>query len=147
MFAARGEGALPKGISKAMLALHERHPFTTTPDEIAELARAVRDPNFRVMIAEDGIHAFNRSGHHLATDPFALWPQLGLEDDAAHAFYMGVELARAQIAWQLGKRYAQDEALRWGVAAPAPDEDLSTQRAPGTTLTHGRHRRSGSSGE
>jgi dihydropteroate synthase len=141
MFAARAEGALPKGISNAMLALHDKHPFTSTPAEIDELAQAVRDPNFRVMIAEDGIHAFNRDGHYRAGDPFALWPQLGLEDDAAHAFYMGVELARAQIAWQLGKRYAQDEALRWGVAAPAASENLSEQTAPGTTLTHGRQRR------
>ena len=147
MFAARTEAALPKGISDAMLALHDRHPFTSTPAEIVELAQAVRDPNFRVMIAADGIHAFNRAGHHRALDPFALWPQLELEDDAAHAFYMGVELARAQIAWQLGKRYAQDEELRWGVAAPAPAEDLSAQRTPGTTLTHGRHRRTRRSGE
>jgi dihydropteroate synthase len=141
MYAARAEGALPKGISDALLALHDRHPFTSTPAEIAELADAVRDPNFRVMIADDGIHAFNRDGHHRADDAFALWPRLGLEDDAAHAFYMGVELARAQIAWQLGKRYAQDEELRWGVAAPSPSEDLSTQKAAGTTLTHGRRRK------
>ena len=99
------------------------------------------------MIAQDGIHAFNRSGHHREADPFALWPELGLEGDAAHAFYMGVELARAQIAWQLGKRYAQDEPLRWGVAAPTPDEDVSRQAAPGTTLSHTGSRRSGESAE
>jgi hypothetical protein len=45
-----------------------------------------------------------------------LFPQLGLENDASHAFYMGVELARAQIAWQLGKRYVQDQELDWGCA-------------------------------
>ena len=38
---------------------------------------------------------------------------------AAHAFYLGVELARAQIAHQLGKRYVQDNELRWGVRRPA----------------------------
>jgi hypothetical protein len=37
-----------------------------------------------------------------------------VEDDASHAFYLGVELARAQIAWQLKKRYSQDEELQWG---------------------------------
>jgi len=31
---------------------------------------------------------------------------------------MGVELARAQIAFQLGKRYIQDEELKWGAAIP-----------------------------
>jgi len=136
MFAARAEGALPKGISSAMLALHDRHPFTSTPEEIAELAAAVRDPSFRIMTAQDGIHAFNRDGHHRADDAFALWPLLDVNEDAAHAFYLGVEIARAQIAWQLGKRYAQDEPLRWGVAAAAPSEDLSKQTVPGTTLAH-----------
>jgi dihydropteroate synthase-like protein len=136
MAAAHAEGALPKGITDTLLALHERHPFTTTPQEIADLAAAVRDPSLRVMISDDGLHAFNRAGHHRATDPFALWPQLGLESDAAHAFYMGVELARAQIAWQLGKRYVQDEPLHWGAALPSTRADLSAQNAPGTTLTH-----------
>ena len=137
MHAARAEGALPKGFSNGMLALHERHPFVHTREQIADLAQAIRDPSYRVMIAEDGLHAFNRNGHHRADEPFALWPQLGLEGDAAHAFYMGVELARAHIAWQLGKRYAQDEPLRWGVAVPEGDSDTTAQTAPGSTLTHG----------
>ena len=56
-------------------------------------------------------------------DPFDLFPQLGVERDGAHAFYLGVELARAQVAHQLGKRYVQDNELRWGVAVPPPAED------------------------
>jgi hypothetical protein len=31
---------------------------------------------------------------------------------------LGVELARAQIAWQLKKRYSQDEELQWGCCTP-----------------------------
>ncbi|WP_410970435.1 hypothetical protein, partial [Salmonella sp. SAL4458] len=50
MFAARAESALPKGISDGMLALHERHPFTHTAQQIEELAAAGRDPNFRVVL-------------------------------------------------------------------------------------------------
>ena len=52
-----------------------------------------------------------------AIDPFAFYANLKVENDASHAFYLGVELARAQIAWQLKKRYVQDEALNWGVAS------------------------------
>src|SRR4029079_18550306 len=63
-------------------------------------------------------------GLRLADDPFALWPQLGLGDDAAHAFYMGVELARAEIAWRLGKRYVQDQPLAWGCAVERDAESL-----------------------
>lgn len=141
-FAAREEGSLPKDISGVLMALHERKPFVHDLDEIVELAAAVRDPNFRVMTAADGVHLFNRDGHRVATDPFEFWPGLGLENDAAHAFYLGVELARAQIGWQLGKRYVQDEALRWGAALPPPIENLLEQKAPGATLAHGRRKRS-----
>jgi hypothetical protein len=82
------------------------------------------------------VHVYNRDGLHVAQDPFALWPQLGLEADAGHAFYMGVETARAQIAWQLGKRYVQDEPLDWGCAVERAAEDLQRWAGPGTTLTH-----------
>jgi dihydropteroate synthase len=139
MHVARADHALPKNISDGMLALHDKRPFTHTPAEIAELAAQVRDANFRVILGEDGIHVFNRAGHHRAADPFDFWPRLGLEEDAAHAFYMGVELARAQIAAQLGKRYAQDEELRWGVAVPPKAENLLEQKVAGSTLTHRRH--------
>lgn len=142
MFAAREEGALPKDVAGVLMALHEKKPFVHDVSEITELAAAVRDPNFRVMTAPDGVHVFNRDGHRVATDPFAFWPELGLENDAAHAFYLGVELARAQIGWQLGKRYVQDEELRWGAALPPAAENLLEQKAPGTTLAHGRRRRS-----
>ena len=116
MHAATQLTALPKGLSPALATVHERAPWPDTPDEIAATAAQVRDPNFRVQVSERGLHVYNRDGLHLATDPFALWPALGLAQDGGHAFYMGVELARAEIAWQLGKRYVQDRPLSWGVA-------------------------------
>jgi dihydropteroate synthase-like protein len=134
MYAAREEGSLPRDYSADLLTVHARKPFPDTPEEIAEMARSVKDPSFRIQVAEDGIHLYNRDGHRVATDPFDLFPALGVEQDGGHAFYLGVELARAQIAWQLGKRYAQDEALDWGVAAERRPQDLSAHHAPGTTL-------------
>ena len=62
-----------------------------------------------------------------ATDPFKLFAHLGLEGDGSHAFYLGVELARAQIAWQLGKRYVQDRELDWGVAQLRVSTDADAQ--------------------
>jgi dihydropteroate synthase-like protein len=116
MHAAVGQQVLPKGLSDQLLTVHARSPFPDEPEEIAAIARAVRDPNFRVQVSREGVHVYNRDGLRLARDPFALWPQLKLEADASHAFYMGVEVARAQIAWQLGKRYVQDQPLDWGCA-------------------------------
>jgi dihydropteroate synthase len=121
MHYAKGEHSLPKGIDAALLTTHARKPFPYGLEEIRELAADIRDPNYRIQVSEEGVHVFNRDGMATAGDPFSLFPQLAeLQDDAPHAFYMGVELARAQIAWQLGKRYVQDEELDWG-AAVAPD--------------------------
>lgn len=136
MFAAREENSLPLGLHDGLLCLHDRRPFPYSSEEIAELASMIRDPSFRVQVSGEGIHVFNRDGLHVDKDPFNLFPVLGVEKDGSHAFYLGVELARAQVAWQLGKAYSQDEELDWGCAADpvAPPEDLASHAAPGHTL-------------
>jgi dihydropteroate synthase-like protein len=134
MFAAREDQSLPKDYGRALLQLHDRKPFPDTPEEIAELAGQVRDANFRIETAEDGIHVYNRDGHHIAQDAFSLFPKLGLTTDAPHAFYLGAELMKAELAWRLGKRYAQDEPLDWGAAVDLPAEDRTRLRAAGHTL-------------
>jgi dihydropteroate synthase-like protein len=134
MFAAREDRSVPKDYGGALLQLHDRKPFPVTPAEIAELAAQVRDANFRIETAEDGIHVYNRDGHHVAQDAFSLFPKLGLAGDAPHAFYLGAELMKAEIAWRLGKRYAQDEPLAWGCAVDRSDEDLTRLRQVGHTL-------------
>ena len=134
MYRAREDHALPIGYSDLLISLHGRKPFPNSPQEIAELAAQIRDPGFRIQVSEKGIHIFNRDGMHIAEDPFALFPRLKLEDDGAHAFYIGVELARAQIAWQLGKTYDQDEELDWGVAADKLRRETGDHQAPGHTL-------------
>ena len=49
-------------------------------------------------------------------DPYVFFPNIQVDGDNSHAFYLGVELSRAQIALQLGKNYDQDNELNWGVA-------------------------------
>jgi len=134
MFAAWQQSRLPKGISDELMTVHGKRPFPDTPEEIAVIAQSVRDPNFRVQAAEDGVHVYNRDGHRIANDAFAHWPGLKLEGDGAHAFYMGVELARAEIAWKLGKRYVQDQPLRWGCAIDPVRENLGAWCALGPTM-------------
>lgn len=134
MYAAREDSSLPRGYTSDLLTVHGQKPFPDTPEEIAEMARAIKDPSFRVQVSTDGIHVYNRNGHHRATDPFDIWPALKLQQDGGHAFYMGVETARAQIAWQLGKRYAQDQEIDWGCALDRDPDDKREQCAPGTTL-------------
>jgi dihydropteroate synthase-like protein len=130
MYAARTAETLPRGLNGGLLALRDARPFPYSAEEIAATAQSVKDPSFRVQVSEEGIHVYNRDGVHTANEPFRFYPQLGLEGDASHAFYLGVELARAQIAWQLGKRYAQDEELRWGRAALRRSEPAIAHRDP-----------------
>jgi dihydropteroate synthase-like protein len=134
MYAAREAQVLPKGMGGKLATVHERRPFPYSAAEIDEFAQGVRDPNFRVQVAGDGLHVYNRAGHWRDVDPFALYPKLDFGTDAGHAFYMGVQLARAEIAWQLGKRFNQDEALDWGCAVERAEEDLGVWCAPGTTM-------------
>lgn len=136
MFAAKQHNTLPKHIDSQLMALHETMPFPYSFAEIYDIYTQIRDPSFRIQISEAGVHIFNRDGLHSATDPFELFPKLGVAHDGGHAFYLGVELARAEIAWQLGKRFTQDQPLHWGCATEnsKTDIDLHTFKSAGTTL-------------
>jgi dihydropteroate synthase-like protein len=134
MFAARDDHSLPQGYGGALLQLHDRKPFPNSPEEIAELAAQVKDGNFRIETAEDGVHIYTRGMHHVTQDVFSLFPVLGIANDGPHAFYLGAELSKAEIAWRLGKRYIQDEPLDWGCAVERIVEDTTRLRERGHTL-------------
>ena len=137
MFAARELNRLPKHIDDGLMALHERAPFPLSRGEIQELYQAIKDPSYRILTSPEGLHIFNRNGLYTANDPFQLFPSLAVETDGGHAFYLGVELARAQIAWQLGKRYIQDQPLTWGcqvTMAEDPSINPHAYKPAGPTL-------------
>jgi len=124
MYAARKDDSLPKGLDSSLLGMHARKPFPYSSDEIQEFYQEVKDPSYRIQVSEVGIHVYNRDGIHVDPNPFELFPKLDLiQDDAPHAFYMGVELAKAQVAWQLGKNYMQDEELDWGACVDTKTEE------------------------
>ncbi|OYU95340.1 MAG: dihydropteroate synthase, partial [Burkholderiales bacterium PBB5] len=76
MHAAHSGRQLPKGLSDALMTVHDKHPHPDSPAEIAANAAAVRDPNFRIQVAADGLHVYNRDGLRQAADAMSLWPQL-----------------------------------------------------------------------
>eukprot|EP01037_Dinobryon_pediforme_P039873 gene39873-48708_t len=134
LFAAKRDGALPKGYGGALAALHDRKPWSNTPAGIAALAGEVRDRNFRIEVAEDGIHVYNRDLHLIEDNAFAFFPRLGVESDGGHTFYLGAELAKAETAFALAKRYAQDTPLDWGAAVDRRSVDLTRLQEAGHTL-------------
>ena len=138
MFAARANNDLPKNYGAGLLQVHDRSPFTQSAEDIAIQAEAVRDRNWRIATAPDGVHAWSAGRHLRGHDTMAFYPDLGVGGDAPHAFYLGAELARAETAWSLGKRYVQDEPLAWGVAVPVSGRDRTRLVEEGHTLREGR---------
>ena len=134
MYAASADVSLPRDYGRALMQIHDKAPFPYSSQEIAEAAAQVKDENYRIEAAEDGIHVYNSAGHFVAEDAFALFDKLGVETDGAHAFYLGAELMKAEIAFQLGKRYAQDEPLDWGCATDRRAEDTTRLSEAGHTL-------------
>ena len=134
LFAAKEDNALPRGYSNALLQVHDVKPFAVTPEELGEMAATIKDRNYRIETAEDGVHLYNRDTHEVATDAFELFPHIQVDGDTGHAFYLGAELQKAEIAWRLGKRYAQDAPLDFGVGAPRDEEDRTRLEEAGHTL-------------
>ncbi len=134
LFAARADQALPRLYSEALLQIHDRAPYPQQAADLAALAGAVSDANFRIAVAEDGIHVFNNRLHLVRQDAFSCYPDLAPGLDPAHAFYLGAELAKAEIAFRLGKRYVQDEPLRFGVATPETEGARTRLAEAGHTL-------------
>jgi hypothetical protein len=104
---------LPKHVEPGLVLLRDPKVARFGPEGLAELARRIKDPNWRIF-AEDGqIYAINHEHFLVETDPFVLFDRMGV-DDPAHAFYLGYELMKAKTALTLSKSYRQDQALDWG---------------------------------
>ncbi len=107
---------IPKHIDSSLVMLRDPYLYPHSQEELERMAAKIKDPNFRIFAQPDGLHLMNRDGHWIEEDPFDLFKKIEQESkvDAPHAFYLGYELALAEIARQLGKQYTQDEGLDWG---------------------------------
>lgn len=111
------ERVLPKRLEPDLVMLRDpklrEHGATT----LEELARQIADRNFRLFAEQGQLHVINSDMYLRGGDPFTLFEQMLAQTpiDAAHAFYLGYELAKAMTALTLGKNYVQDQALRWGL--------------------------------
>jgi dihydropteroate synthase len=108
----------PKHVDPRLVVLRDPRVHRYGAPYLDDLARQIKDRNYR-LFAEDGRLHLIAAGLHLQDqDPFRLFEQLLQTQprnlDAAHAFYLGYELAKAVTALTLGKEYQQDEALNWG---------------------------------
>jgi dihydropteroate synthase len=107
---------LPKHLEPNLVLLRDPKLRTHGDATLNELAAQVKDRNFRLFAERGELHVINDRMHLTGSDPFELFEQMQQRGsiDAAHAFYLGYEMAKAVTALTLSKNYTQDEALRWG---------------------------------
>lgn len=113
MRAAMHWGTLPKHVDYSLLVVKEPQLSFYSEEELREMQSQITDRNFRIFVGESRIYAFNNRLFAEGTSADAVFAALGVSN-ARHAFYLGKELCKAEMAFRLGKKYVQDQDLRWG---------------------------------
>ena len=124
----------PKDISNKLLHLHERKPFPYNTKELKEMWSNVKDKNYRIYVNEERIHVFNNKNFYTEKDATEFYQYLDIKNDDGHAYYLGMELAKAHIAFQLGKRYDPDEMLKWVCSVDISEDDMMRFKTAGHTM-------------
>jgi dihydropteroate synthase-like protein len=113
MYYAHQNKILPKHLNDGLLTIKDPPFESFSEEELRTMHEKVRDRNFRIFADRDFIYVFNDHLFIKDTDIEAIFARLDVED-AAHGFYLGREMQKALLAVQLGKKYVQEEELRWG---------------------------------
>jgi dihydropteroate synthase-like protein len=121
---------LPKGVDDRLVTVKDPVILAYSEEELRVLQAGITDPNFRIFTDGEAITVLNNERFVRGTNIQEIFAKLDV-DDAAHAFYLGKELARASLAVTLGKTYRQEGALAWGYLTRA-DEPKSEH----VRLTH-----------
>jgi dihydropteroate synthase-like protein len=135
VFHAFRERTLPKKLDPRLVMLRDPKVYQQGDEALKELAANITDRNYRLFAENGELHVINGAMHLRGQDPFALFGEIARRDatiDPAHAFYLGYELAKAATALTLGKNYAQDQALRWGMLTKEEHENRMTNDPPMT---------------
>jgi dihydropteroate synthase-like protein len=119
---------LPKHLDDGLITIKDPQFETYREDELRAMQKKVRDRNFRIFADLDSIYVFNNKSFIKDTDIQAIFDQLDMGGDVSQAFYLGRELQKAALAVKLGKRYVQEEDLRWGYLS-SKKFTAETQRA------------------
>ena len=110
---------IPKHLTSSLVMLRDPKWTTRTADQLQRLAASLTDANYRIFAEQGQLHLMNREGYWTDSNPFQLFSKAtqaaAAPLDASHAFYLGYELARAELALHLSKQYEQDAPMRWGL--------------------------------
>ncbi|MFY9251843.1 MAG: DUF6513 domain-containing protein [Fuerstiella sp.] len=110
---------IPKHLGSSLVMLRDARLKSQSVESIEAMAASLTDANFRIFAEQTGVHLMNKHGHWSGQQPFEIFDsalQANPGIDAGHAFYLGYEMARAEVARLLGKQYTQDEGISFGLA-------------------------------
>jgi dihydropteroate synthase-like protein len=108
---------LPKNLNDGLITVKDP-PFQFFDEkELRAMQERVRDRNYRIFTDSNYIYVFNNHVFVKEADIEAIYDRLEVEN-SSEAFYLGRELQKAQLALKLGKKYIQEEELRWGYLLP-----------------------------
>ncbi len=119
--------SLPKHVEPRLVVLRDTRVAEFGFDNLAEMQRRIRDPNWRIFAEGGRIVAMNNERLLSDPDPFVLFDQMGVTD-AAHAFYLGYEMMKAKTALTLSKNYRQDRAMDWGYLTEPEESHVARQK-------------------
>ncbi|MEI7699213.1 MAG: DUF6513 domain-containing protein [Planctomycetia bacterium] len=115
---------IPKHLNSALVMLRDSRLRQMSDAALRAVAGSLRDPNYRIYAEQGEVHLMNGDGYWHGSSAFVLFedamrkakelrPASGVS--AEHAFYLGYELARAEVALLAGKQYVQDEPMNFGL--------------------------------
>ena len=113
MYYAHKNRLLPKDIDDGLITVKDPPHEVYDEAELRHIHHLLSDKNFRIFTDDTWIYVFNCERFIRGTDPQEIFAQLDVAKPS-HAFYLGKELERAALSVQLGKKYTQEEPLRWG---------------------------------
>lgn len=128
MHAAKESGIPPKHLGYSLLTVKDPQMSFYTEEELREMQSHVTDRNYRIFTDGRDIYVFNAQTFVRCSDAASLFGQL-TNVDPGHAFYLGKELHKAELALKLGKKYVQDSDLRWGYLNSLADDEKRLRAA------------------
>jgi dihydropteroate synthase len=129
MHHASRRSTIPKGFDDRLVTTRDTRVTHPTEAELRLMQERLTDRNFRIETDGESIFVFNSERFEKGTDIRRIFPRLGVDADASHAFYLGRELTKADLARRLGKKYIQGEPLHWGYLTWSEEEDGGHARA------------------
>ncbi|MBI4168525.1 MAG: hypothetical protein HY510_01160 [Acidobacteria bacterium] len=130
MHHALSQATLPKGFDDRLVTTRDTRSTRPTEAELRAMQRRLTDRNFRIETDGESIYVFNGDCFVKGSNIRDIFPRLPIGGDVSHAFYLGRELMKADLARRLGKKYIQGEPLHWGYLTYAEEDAGDHARRP-----------------